>query len=252
MPRQARKISSTGIYHIMARGINRQRIFNDDEDSLNFLKAISKSKEKSEFALYGYCIMGNHVHLLISEGKEPLSLSMQRISSGFVYWYNGKYDRVGHLFQERFRSEVVESEGYLITVLRYIHQNPVKAGIVGSPEKYLWSSYRGYVGNKEIIDTEPILKLFGSEKVGARKKFMEIMNQKNEDVCLEYEERHRYSDEEVMQFIEEHYGVKGGFIHHLESEKTDSILKDLKATKGVTIRQLARLTGVSKYRVERA
>ncbi len=107
MPRQARKKSKTGIYHIMVRGINRQNIFEDDEDYSIFIHTIRKNKEKSKFELYGYCIMGNHVHLLSREGKEPLSLTMQRICSSFVFWYNLKYDRVGHLFQERYKSEVV-------------------------------------------------------------------------------------------------------------------------------------------------
>ncbi|MGV8147276.1 MAG: transposase [Alkaliphilus sp.] len=121
MPRQKRKISEIGIYHIMIRGINRQMIFEDDEDYCKFLEVLKTTKEKSEFEIYGYCLMGNHVHLLLREGKESLSKVMQRICSCFVYWYNSKYDRYGHLFQERFKSEVVENEAYLITVLRYIH-----------------------------------------------------------------------------------------------------------------------------------
>ena len=90
MPRQARKRSKTGIYHIIVRGINRQIIFADNEDYVKFINIIHKIKEKSGFKIYGYCLMGNHVHLLLHEGMESISLSMQRICSSFVYWYNWK------------------------------------------------------------------------------------------------------------------------------------------------------------------
>jgi len=252
MPRQARKKSETGIYHIMIRGINRQNIFEDDEDYLKFIHTIQKNKEKCGFELYGYCIMGNHVHLLLREDKEPFSLTMQRICSRFVYWYNSKYNRLGHLFQERFKSEVVENEGYLITVLRYIHQNPMKAGITSSPEGYKWTSYHEYMGKQNITDTEFILGLFAKEEETARIEFEKYMHQKNEDICLDYEERHKILDDEIVKLIEEKYGVKKGFFHNLERQEKDIIIKNLKATNGVTIRQLARVLGVSKYVVEKA
>lgn len=252
MPRQAREKSCTRIYHIMMRGINRQTIFEDDEDRVKFIETIELCKGKSEFELYGYCLMGNHVHLLVREGIESLSLTMQRICSGFVYWYNRKYDRFGHLFQERYKSEIVESEAYLITVLRYIHQNPIKAGITNSVEGYKWSSYHEYMHKQSRIDSEAILELFGTEKQKAVIEFKKYMNEINGDVCLDYEERHRIADEEIIKLIEEKYSVKKGFFHLLGREEKDEILKNLKATNGVTIRQLARVTGVSKYMVEKA
>lgn len=252
MPRQARKKSETGIYHIMVRGINRQTIFEDDEDYAKFIDTIQQSKEKSGFELYGYCIMGNHVHLLLREGKESVSLSMQRICSRFVYWYNWKYDRVGHLFQERYKSEVVENEAYLITVLRYIHQNPIKASITNSVSGYKWSSYHEYTGKQNITDKDFILQLFSVEKQIAKKEFEKYMSEVNEDVCLDYKERHRISDDEIIKLIEEKYKVKKGTFHLLKKQEMVMILKNLKAINGVTIRQLARVTGVSKYMVEKA
>ena len=252
MPRQARSKSKTGIYHIMLRGINRQTIFEDDKDFIKFIEILERSKEKSEFKLYGYCLMGNHVHLLLGEGKESLSIAIQRICSSFVYWYNSRYDRYGHLFQERFKSEAVESDLYFMTVLRYIHQNPIKAGITNSVTGYRWSSYHEYIGKEHIIDTDFILELFAAEKNTAKKLFEIFMNEDNEDICLDYEEKHRISDEEIIKLIEEKYRVKKGSFHLLKREEKDRILKDLKATNGVTIRQIARVTGVSKYMVEKA
>jgi putative transposase len=252
MPRQARRKSKTGIYHIMLRGINRQTIFEDDEDCAKLIEKLRQSKEKSEFELYGYCLMGNHIHLLMREGKESISLAMQRMCSSFVYWYNWKYDRFGHLFQERYKSEVVEDEAYLITVLRYIHQNPIKAGLTNSVAGYKWSSYHEYIHKESIIDSKFILELFASEKQTAKKIFEKNMNEVTEDVCLDYEEKHRIADEEIIKLIEEKYRVKKGFFHLLERKERDMILKNLKAINGVSIRQLVRVTGVSKFMIEKA
>jgi len=249
MARQARRKCKTGIYHIMIRGINRQTIFEEDEDCVKFIETIKQTKEKSGFQLYAYCLMGNHVHLLLREGKELLSLAMQRMCSSFVYWYNWKYDRFGHLFQERYKSEVVENEEYLITVLRYIHQNPIKAGITNSVAGYKWSSYHEYFHKQNIIDTEFILELFAT---GKEMEFEKYMNEINKDACLDYEERHRTADDELIKLIEEEYGVKKGFFHLLGTQEKNMILKKIKTMKGVTIRQLARVTGVSKYMVEKA
>ncbi len=140
----------------------------------------------------------------------------------------------------------------MITVLRYIHQNPVKTRIASSAERCRWSSYHEYTRKQNIIDAEAIFELFATEKERAKKEFEKYMSQKNEDVCLDYEERHRLSDEEVKKMIEKQYGIKGGFFHNMERQEMNIILKNLKATKGVTIRQLARITGASKYMVEKA
>src|SRR5690554_1287672 len=129
MPRRARQKSSTGVYHVMLRGINKQIIFHDQEDYKKYIQTIRDYKQLCEYEIYAYCLMNNHIHLLIKEGKEDLGIIFRRIGSKYVYWYNLKYKRCGHLFQDRYRSEVVETEHYLLTVLRYIHQNLVKAGI---------------------------------------------------------------------------------------------------------------------------
>ncbi len=127
MPRSIRNKSESGIYHIMLRGINRQDIFEDEKDIQKLLETIKKYKEISQFEIYAYCIMSNHVHLLIKELGESISDVVKRISSSYVFWYNKRYERCGHLFQERFKSEAVENYEYFLTVLRYIHQNPMKA-----------------------------------------------------------------------------------------------------------------------------
>ena len=102
MPRSARKKGESGIYHITMRGINRQQIFIDDEDAERFLQVVRAAQTISGFTLYAYCLMGNHVHLVLKEGDEPLEKIMKRIGVRYVYWYNWKYMRSGHLFQDRF------------------------------------------------------------------------------------------------------------------------------------------------------
>ena len=140
MPRNARLHSQSSIYHVMLRGINKQQIFYDEDDRDYFLETLKRYKHISDFKLYAYCLMGNHVHLLIGEGKERLSGIFKRIGSSFVYRYNLKYERSGHLFQDRFKSEPVESDRYFMTVLRYILQNPVAAGLCSTPSEYQYSS----------------------------------------------------------------------------------------------------------------
>lgn len=113
----------------MMRGINRQAIFYDEADFSKFLETLLKYKEISGYEIYAYCLMDNHVHLLLKVGREPLEQIMRRICGSYVYWYNTEYQRIGYLFQDRFKSEVVENDSYFLTVLRYIHQNPLKAEV---------------------------------------------------------------------------------------------------------------------------
>ena len=134
MPRQARESSGTGIYHVMMRGINHQNIFEEQEDYyqlLNTLDMMAQSYEPDgtpsgrNYTLYAYCLMSNHIHLLIREREDKIGMAIKRIASSYVYYYNHKYSRDGHLFRERFKSEVVNDLAYFVTLLRYIHLNPV-------------------------------------------------------------------------------------------------------------------------------
>jgi putative transposase len=256
LSRHARIKSKSGIFHIMLRGINRQTIFEDNEDMERFLGTIQRYKTVSKYENYGYCLMNNHIHLLLRETDEPISTAIKRISSSYVYWYNWKYNRCGHLFQERYKREAVENEAYLLTVLRYIHQNPVKAGLTKSPQEYKWSSYSEYINseyaNKTVItDTEFVLKTFSSNKKESINLFIKYTNQINEDKCLDYSERIRLTDSEVI----EHYAKLGlndiKQLQHLEKPKRNEVIRKLKTIEGVTVRQLSRITGISKSVIDR-
>ena len=128
MPRTARKIGNSGFYHIVARGIGKQIIFEEENDYLLFLGLLKKYLKEEDAVLHAYCLMDNHFHLLlkIDSGMDRL---MKKISTAYVFYFNNKYERVGHLFQDRYRSIPVEDDSSLLSVVRYIHNNPAKAGI---------------------------------------------------------------------------------------------------------------------------
>lgn len=247
MPRQARTKSQTGIYHIMLRGINKQDIFQEDKDRLKFLNTLERYKQVSRYQLYGYCLMTNHIHLLLKEDVEPVSDAVKRISSCYVYWYNQKYNRTGHLFQERFKSEAVNDESYLLTVLRYIHQNPLKAGLCKELSEYKWSSYNDYLGKSELTDTVFIRRMFSESVEQALKAYSEFMKEAQDDKCLEEVEKTKLPDEMLEKLFTE-YGLKTSKeLLLLEKGKQMEILKRIKKLEGVTTGQLSRITGISRY-----
>lgn len=246
MARLARRKSSSGIYHAMMRGINKQTIFESDDDRNYFLQILKHNVDEGNFILYGYCLMDNHVHLLIKEAEDGISTAIKRISASYVMRYNTKYERCGHLFQERFKSEPVEGDGYLLTVLRYIHQNPLVAGISKDMMKYRWGSYREYVKDPIIVDSDFCLSIFSPKREKANELFIKYMNEKNDDLCLEFDELLKLTDSQVIDEIKK-LGVKSiSDLQKLEKAHRDKILIEIKKTKGVTIRQVARITGISK------
>ncbi len=156
MPRTSRQHSDTGVYHVMLRGIDRHDIFADDQDRGKFLKilrAVTTPEDNDGKPLppschiHAYCLMDNHIHLLIAEGSEDIATVMKRIGVSYVSYYNKRHERLGPLFQDRYRSEPVGDTGYFITLLRYIHLNPVEAEMVTSPEQYRWSSWHEYTSS---------------------------------------------------------------------------------------------------------
>jgi putative transposase len=251
MPRKGRKKSRSGVYHIMMRGINRQTIFEDDEDRHKFLETLKKYKDISGYQLYSYCLMDNHVHLLMREIEEPIAKSIKRISSSFVYWYNLKYERVGHLFQERFKSENVENTSYFLIVLRYIHQNPLKAGLANSVWESKWTSIYEYVHKEEMVDIDLGLRLFSEDRKMAIPLFKEYMQQHNHDQCLDDVVRVRLSDREVKEHLTKMGITSISHFQQLEKEERDQVLVMLKGLKGVNLRQLSRITGISKSVIQR-
>ncbi|AJQ28884.1 transposase [Pelosinus fermentans] len=253
MSRQARQRSESGIYHIIIRGINKQVIFEDDEDREKFIGYLQYYKEIARYILYGYCLMDNHIHLLIKEGKEPIGHSMKRIGVSYVAWYNRKYDRVGHLFQDRFKSEVVETDAYLLTVLRYIHQNPIKAGKEKSVVNYKWSSYVEYIGQNKIVETGFILAIFAEEHERSIASFKKYMNEQSDDNCIEIKDAKRITDEDTKKMIQKYANVKMATeLQSMERIKRDEIIRRIKGVEGISTRQIARVTGICQTVISKA
>lgn len=248
--RVARERSDTGIYHIIIRGINKQNIFEDEEDRDRFIDTLRIYKDISKFKLYAYCLMTNHIHLLIKEEDESISQAIKRISSSYVKWYNGKYERCGHLFQDRFKSEVVENEIYLLTVIRYIHQNPVKAHLVNKVEEYPWSSYCEYLDQSLIVDKDMVLGIVSKDNEKSIEGFIAFNSISNDDECMDIEDQQKLSDRSLVEYILG-YGIKNiNEINKLEIEKRNIIiLKILK--RGASMNQLARVTGIPKSTISR-
>ncbi len=255
MPRMARKKSSSGIYHIMLRGINKQDIFHEAEDRIKLIEILNYYRDICEYEIYGYCLMSNHIHLLIKEGKETISQAIKRIGVNYAYWYNSKYARCGHLFQDRFKSETVEDDRYLLTVLRYIHQNPIKAGIVTEALKYRWSSYSEYINQKGMLtNINFILSILNPDTSKAVKIFEEFMTAENEDNCLDVGDKMRkqLSDEDTSKLIKQLTKSDNILIlHHIDKNERNKTIKNLKEM-GCSVRQLERITGLGRRIIEKA
>jgi len=257
MVRKAREKGESGVYHVVLRGINRQDIFYDEDDYQRFLEILAQKKSAEQYEVYGYCLMSNHIHILLRENSDTISQIMSRIGTSYAWWYNRKYDRSGHVFQGRYGSECVEDDSYLLTVVRYIHHNPVKAKMVRAPEDYRWSSIHAYYGDRNspagLTDSKYILGILHEKGTEAIKVFKEFMQQENEDQCLDNQMKIRKTDGEVKAEIETMMnGEKIGKLLGLEKAKRQEILQQIKRSEGVTQRQIARVTGISQNIVFKA
>ncbi len=157
MPRTARQRSSTGLYHVIARGINKEPIFKQKREKKNFIRLLLKHLKDRDIEIYAYAIMSTHFHILIRVDLKLLSSYLAIVLAEFAEYYNFKHNRNGHVFQDRFKSECVETPQYFWNCIRYIHMNPVNAHIVKAPENYYFSSLKEYeTGKCRIIHPKAI------------------------------------------------------------------------------------------------
>jgi putative transposase len=162
-----------GLYHIITRGVARQDIFHDADDHARFMKLLAALKERLPFYLYAYCLMTNHIHLLVERMTDDVGRIMQRLLTGYAQYYNRKYRRVGHVLQGRHKAILCQSDQYLTELVRYIHLNPVRAKMVRQPENYAYSSHRAYMGLEPsgIVDVDPVLRHFSPKKKVAIERY---------------------------------------------------------------------------------
>lgn len=252
VPRLARLKSQSGVYHVMWRGIDRQNIFLDDEDRQKFLETLSGVKLRSNLQIYAYCLMSNHVHFLVAEKDEPLGLAMKRLGSSYVQRYNLQHDRIGHLFQGRYVSEPVETDRYLLAAIRYIHQNPVKAGLTDCCANYRWSSYQAYLSGSDagagLTDIH-----FALNVAGGLQPFLTYHDESNADEFADVGAIERISDADLRMMLEKLLqGFPVVMMGQLEPHQRIRVLGQAKAISGASLRQIARVTGLNKTAVERA
>lgn len=254
MPRMARVKSSTKVYHVILRGNAKQDIFLNQQDYEKFIKEIGKTKEKYQYELYAYCLMTNHVHMILFDKNDNLSKTLQSLAVSYSSYWNKKYERVGHLFQNRFLSKNVETGEYLKNLCRYIHQNPHKSGIA-KIEEYQWSSYQEYVKESKIINKKQVLMLFNNCEKNAVKDFIEFhkvnIRQENMNDFMEYEMIEKLDDERAKQYLMEILKLED--MHELSTysiAKRKEYLKKLIGIRGISNRQIARITGLSKRMIE--
>jgi REP element-mobilizing transposase RayT len=184
MARKPRIEYNGAFYHVITRGNQRQKIFKDKRDYTRYLLILGDYKDRYKYLLYAYVLMNNHVHLLIQTQEAPLSKILQGINQRYTIYFNKRYRTIGHLFQGRYKAILCDKDEYLLTLVKYIHLNPVRAGIVKSADKYEWSSHRFYIerADKEdiIINTEQVLGMFSGKKAKARRLYRAYISEGQE------------------------------------------------------------------------
>jgi len=184
MPKKKRVWYPRATYHIMCRGNRRSDLFRDEEDYQVYLDILKQVKEKHQFILYTYCLMTNHIHLQLQTLNEEIWEIMRITNLKYARYFNTKYNLIGHLFQGRYRSELIEEDSYNLVISRYIHLNPVRAAMVEFPVDYKWSSYKVYMSKNKanLISEEKILSYFKNRSRNLYKKYVgsKMINKKIE------------------------------------------------------------------------
>jgi len=186
MPRPLRPIADGLIYHVSNRGNNRQMVFDSDGDYAAFLKAIADLKERKPFDLYGYCLMGNHIHLLARPRKSSISRIAQSLLVSHTQRYHRFHRTCGHVWQGRFKSPVIEDDDHLLTVLRYIEANPLRAKIVERAGDYPWSSFacHGLGRSGPLLDPVPAYEALARYPAARQRRWSAYVHQTPEEAEL--------------------------------------------------------------------
>ncbi len=188
MARKPRIQFDGAFYHVITRGNQRQKIFRDEKDYRQYLEILARYKDLYKYRLYAYVLMNNHVHLLIETRETPLSKILQGINQSYTVRFNKRYKTVGHLFQGRYKAILCDRDSYLLSLVKYIHLNPVRARLIKTPEEYPWSSHPAYIKavRKSIVDEEQVLRMFSEDKGGARRLYQAYVSDriavKKEDI----------------------------------------------------------------------
>lgn len=242
MARKPRVYSTGGIYHVILRGNNKQNLFYSDSDRVFFLNRMNKYAKELSISIYAFCLMNNHVHILLGDKNHEISRYIQKIANSYVFFFNRKYERTGHLFQGRFKSEAINSDLYFKNVFRYIIHNSEKANIE-KYDKYKWNSE--YLlkkhSNSVEIDVNFLLKVFDS--MTSLEEFLSIRSDEN---FMEYKNKYFLSDSRAISIIRKLMNYRNPQkILELNLENQLHTVKELMSY-GITRNQISRITGLSK------
>ncbi|MCR4989441.1 MAG: transposase [Lachnospiraceae bacterium] len=253
MPRKPRIFSPTGIYHIILRSINQHIIFEEDADYQKMLYILSDCKRTFDIDIYAYCLMDNHIHLLIHSAEDHLASFFQSLGTRFVRWYNTKYSRSGHLFQDRYYSiPVIQKQQYLST-LAYIHNNPVKSSLCRYPSEYRWSSCNAYYGQKNpLVDKSFSFDIAGSKDLLLQYFYTDSTHFDDSQVIPALEKTRRFiPDKDALNIFKEFTKLSSASdVVNLPKSLRNKYIAIL-YEKGLTKKQIARLMDVSISTVKR-
>lgn len=228
MPRQPRVHFPGAIYHVIARGNNQQAVFQSDGDKIRYLNRLEYYKQKFPYKIFAYVLMNNHIHLIIQVQDYQLSKIMQGIQQSYTIYYNRKYDCSGHVFQQRYKAILCQKDDYLLTLIKYIHLNPVRAGLSPGLE-YQWSSHVHYIGKRlgQLVDTDFVMSMLGKNGQSSWQDYSDFMNENIIGNVKEYPDPQNMRDEsresgifhELLATTAEDYGID---VQLLMQPRTDS------------------------------
>jgi putative transposase len=241
MARPLRIAFPGAFYHVLVRGNQRQDVFFDNQDRQAYLERVKRYKNELQFIFYAYALMVNHVHLLIETPTASISKIMQRINLTYTQYFNKKYEKVGHLFQGRYKALLCDRDEYLLSLIRYIHLNPVRANLVKEPQDYPWSSHRDYLAGKEdLVDTKRALRFFSDRALQARRQYKDFVNEalgqgKNESLYQGLQQQILGSDEFTKEVEKKIVGLD----RRIRKPSLQQILTAVQETTGISMEQIA-------------
>ena len=246
MPHEPRRISATGYYHVVPKGIADQILFGDDSDRYFYLDELRHAKQELDVLVHAYCLMSNHVHLLIEDPANNLAAFLKRVHERYGMHYARKIGRTGGIFRNHPWSEPVERDSYLLCAMRYIHANPAAAGICRASQ-YEWSSAKDFLGRKGLTDTRMILDM-----LGGRDAFI-AFSQESNNTALPFpgsKLRRHLSDDEALAIACSVLGTSDCSLGSKKEPEQEAIVR-LLSEHGFTTAQMIRITGLGKNVIAR-
>lgn len=238
MPRIKRKNLNSNIFHIMSQGINKEYIFEKEQDKRKYRKLIFLYNDEFNIEIIAYCIMGNHVHLLIKSDRiENMSNFMHQINMQYALYYNKNRNRVGYVFRGRYKSEQISTEKYLINCIHYIHNNPIKAHICREKLEYLYSSYNYKIKENQVIDKSWRKKYYNTKYENRNISFIATEEEKEQDIKETIENFLNYNKVKMEEIRE-------------KEEKLIQILKIL-MDKKISMRKIEKIFNIDKKKIKR-